>query len=231
MAKLDRLGWADSLCLSAYGLRIGIRFNEPDVGRRIVDCLPPAWQATDSPMVDRLYSLIVGGSGSRPQVRSFHLLYAGANRLARSLVLEDVLDQLESDRQLYVAERASRRWFVHAGVVGWGDRAIVIPGRSYSGQTSLVTELIRARATYYSAEYAWFDAAGRVHPYPRRLSIRRSGGERPWRGSAEALGARTGLAPLPVGLVVMTAYQAGQQWRPRRLSRGKAMLALLQNAV
>jgi hypothetical protein len=152
MAKLDRLGWAAGLSLTAYGRSIGIRFNEPNVGRRIVDCLPPAWQAADSPVVECLYSLIVGGNQSRPQVRSFHLLYAGANRLARSLELEDALDQLESDLQLYVAERASRRWFIHAGVVGWGDRAIVIPGRSGSGKTSLVAALLQAGATYYSYE-------------------------------------------------------------------------------
>jgi hypothetical protein len=231
MAKLDRLVWADGLVFKAYGQRIGIRFNDPDIGGRIIDCLPPAWQAADSPGVERLYSLVVGGNRTRPQVRNFNLLYAGANRLERSLVLEDALDHLESDLQLYVAERASRRWFVHAGVVGWGDRAIVIPGRSFSGKTSLVTALLEAGATYYSDEYAVFDAAGRVHPYPRQLSIRGPDGERPWRGPAEALGARTGHGPLPVGLVVMTAYRPGHQWRPRRLSPGKAMLALLQNAV
>jgi hypothetical protein len=34
---------------------------------------------------------------------------------------------------------------------------------SYSGKTTLVSELIRAGATYYSDEYAVIDERGRVH--------------------------------------------------------------------
>jgi hypothetical protein len=231
MAKLDRLGWAGGLAFRSYGRSIGIRFNDPEARERILQCLPPAWQAAESPAVDRLYSLIVGKCAPESRIRVFHLLYAGLNRLSRSLLLDDAFDHLETDLQLYVAERASRRCFIHAGVVAWNDTAIVIPGRSHSGKSTLVAALLKAGATYYSDEYAVLDALGRVHPYPRLLSIRQPDGERPWRRSAEALGARTGLTPLPVGLVVVTAYQAGQQWRPRHLPRGRAMLALLGNAV
>ena len=40
-------------------------------------------------------------------------------------------------------------------IVTWGrGRAIVIPGRTFSGKSTLVAELVRAGATYYSDEYA-----------------------------------------------------------------------------
>jgi hypothetical protein len=120
-----------------------------------------------------------------------------------------VLETLEAHLDLIVAAEARRRLFVHAGVVGWRGRAILIPGPSGSGKTSLVAALIRAGATYYSDEYAVFDPRGRVHPYPRPLSIRGEPGEPRRPVPASDLGARTGVVPLPVGLTVVTQHYAG----------------------
>jgi hypothetical protein len=231
MLKIDRLGWAAGVCGVAYGLRIGIRVNKREVLASLEPCLPPAWKPASSPIVDRLYSLVVGAGPARPNVRFFHLLYGGAARLARTLILEDVFEALESDLQLYVAEHACRRLFVHAGVVEWKGRAIIIPGRSFSGKSTLVAALLQAGATYYSDEYAVFDAQGRVHPYPRPLSLRGPAGSRPQRQWASALGVRTGRGPLPVAVIAFTKYQPEGRWRPRRLTAGKAVLELLGHTV
>src|SRR5437867_5211182 len=142
----------------------------------IVNCLPPGYRPSEATRVDRLYSLVVGRPASGLGLRRFTLLYADAMRLARSLEVPEVLRALESDIQLYVAAGARRRLFVHAGVIGWRGRAIVIPGRSGSGKTSLVAALVRAGATYYSDEFAVFDEQGRVYPYARPLSIREDDG-------------------------------------------------------
>jgi hypothetical protein len=127
--------------------------------------------------------------------------------------------------QLMAAYLAEGYLFVHAGVVGWQGRAIVIPGRSFTGKTSLVTALVRAGATYYSDEYAIFDPQGRVHPYPRPLSIREEAGRKPRLYPVETLGGQAGQTPLPVGLVVVTEYQAGARWQPRTLSPSRALLS------
>src|SRR5438128_6428611 len=111
MLKINRLGWAAGTCVRAYGLRIGVRVNKPDVLKRLDECLPPTWRPAPTPVVDRLYSLIVGGAGARPEVRLFHLLYAGAERLARTMVLDEVMEALETDLQLYTAEAARGRLF------------------------------------------------------------------------------------------------------------------------
>ncbi|HVS20619.1 MAG TPA: hypothetical protein VHD88_02160, partial [Pyrinomonadaceae bacterium] len=133
--------------------------------------------------------------------------------------------------QLTVAEYAPRRVFVHAGVVGWKDRAILIPGLSHSGKTTLVDQLIRAGATYYSDEYAVLDERGRVHPYPRPLGMRSPNSSESTKVRAEELGAKIGSKPLRVGLVVSTSYKAGARWRPRQLTRGKGVLELMANTV
>jgi hypothetical protein len=231
MQKIDRLGWADGICFTSYGLRIGIRVNESELLARLPDHLPPGWKPANSPVVDRLYSLRAATTGRSTAVRNFNLLYAGAARLVRTRELEDVFEPLESDLQMFVAEWARRRIFVHAGVVGWRGQAIVIPGTSYSGKSTLVAALVRAGATYYSDEYAVFDAQGRVHPYARKLSLRSEEPGSPERCEPETLGGRRGARPLPVGLVALSLYKAGARWRPRRLSPGQAALALLGNTV
>src|SRR5436190_9364526 len=232
MDKLDRLVWADGICLESYGLRIGIRISASDleVRDRLLGLLPPGWTPAAPPFVDYLYSLKLGGADHRSKARHFHLLYGGLNRLARTLDLEEVFAAIEKDLQVYVAEWARERLFVHAGVVGWRGQAILLPGRSFSGKSTLVEALLQAGATYFSDEYAVLDARGQVHPFPRRLALRQEG-QAPRRFRAEDIGAPVGKASLPVGLVAVTRYQSGARWQPRPLSPGQAFLELLNNTV
>lgn len=231
MKKIDRLGWADGISFTAYGVRVGIRVSNPTIMHRIPDLLPPSWKPARSRKVERLYSLVVGGAGSRPSVRRFNVLYADADRMSRTMDLEPALKLLETDLQLYVAEAAPRRIFVHAGVVRWRGRAILIPGRSLSGKSTLVNELIKAGATYYSDEYAVCDARGRVHPYPKPLALRKEGDVLPKPVRAGTMPGRPVVKPLPVGLVVLTSYRSGARWRPRRLSHGRAVIELLNHTI
>ncbi|HYL99993.1 MAG TPA: hypothetical protein VEZ90_13655, partial [Blastocatellia bacterium] len=143
----------------------------------------------------------------------------------------EALDLFESDLQLHIAEAARGRVFVHSGVVAWNGKAILVPGRSFSGKTTLVAELVRAGATYYSDEYAVLDGQGRVYPYPKPLAIRRSGSQIQTKVPVESLGGSSGNGPIPVGLVAVCSYREGARWRPRSLSAGQGALALLANTV
>ncbi|HKC63344.1 MAG TPA: hypothetical protein VKB86_06890 [Pyrinomonadaceae bacterium] len=214
-------------------MRVGIRVNRAEALETIKKYLPPDWKpATRSSVVERLYSIVVGGAGgARPGVRTFNLLYSDAARISRSLNLDEVLERFEDDLKLFVAETTRRRVFVHAGVVGWNGKAIVIPGRSFTGKTTLVAELVRQGATYYSDEYAVLDERGCVHPYLRPLSIRDSVSGKVQRVNADKLGGVHGRKPLPVGLVVVSNYREGARWRPRKLSAGQGALAMFANTV
>src|SRR5919109_1115164 len=224
MEKIDRLEWAADLAFTSYGLAIGIRTNDATILDQLRDRLPPGWRPRSTPRVDRLYSLVAGGASSARGLRRFNVLYVNEMRLARSLGLPEVLRALETDLELYVAERARRRLFLHAGVIGWQGRAVVIPGRSMSGKSRLVAAWLDAGATYYSDEYAVLDGRGRVHPYPRRLRLRDGPGRATSRGSLAC-------APLPVGLVVVTRYREGARWRPRSISPGQAGLEVLAHTA
>lgn len=200
----------------------------------MLDRLPPNWKPASSPVVVNMYSLLIGGGdggNARPNMRRFNLLYAGGVLAARSLDPELVLHNFESDVQIYVGILARRRIFVHAGVVEWKGQAILIPGRSMSGKTTLTAELVRAGATYYSDEYAVLDEQGRVHPYPRRLGMRSPGVAEQTKVPAEELGGKVGVKPMPVGMIVVSQYKEGARWRPRRISTGQGALEVLANTV
>lgn len=231
MTKIDRLGWADGISFTSYGVRLGVRVNDSAILEAVIARLPPGSKPAAFAVVDHLYSIIGSLAKSKSKVRRLSLGYWNLDRFVRAREFANVLDAFESHVQLTVAEYAPHRIFVHAGVVGWKGRAIVIPGLSFSGKTTLVDQLIRAGATYYSDEYAVLDARGRVHPYPRALGMRSPGSDQSKRVPAEEIGARIGSKPLRVGLVVSTHYKDGARWRPRQITRGKGVLELMSNTV
>lgn len=231
MQKVDRLGWAAGFSVRVYGVKIGIRANRPEWLDRVWRYLPYGCKVIPSAAVDRVYSISIGGEGAHANPRRSSILYGDDVRLLRSVDVDEVFERLESDLRLFVAELAHDRVFVHAGVVAWEGKAIVIPGRSFSGKSTLVAELLRAGATYYSDEYAVFDKRGRVHPFPKDLEMRTNGDWKQTRHAAESFGGRTGIKPIPVGKILVTRYRTGSRWRPRQLSQGKAVLALLANTV
>jgi hypothetical protein len=222
----------------AYGVRIGLRVTGPALldtpeqdFRRLQ--LPFGWRAVegheaDDPVSVR-YELRVGSwaRGSPPPYR----VYAGTDLIADVCGLIEVGRALAAHAEFFVAERAPDHLFVHAGVVGWEGRAIVMPGASFAGKTTLVQAWLERGATYYSDEFAVLDRAGRVHPFARPLAIRDGSTALTRRVPVAALGAETGTTPLPIGLVLVTSYRVGARWRPRRLTAAPTLLALMRHTV
>src|SRR5688572_21375892 len=101
------------VCFVSYGLRIGIRVNDPELVPRLLSLLPPGWKPAPSSAVDHDYTLCVAGPDRTAATSTFHSLSVGPVRLASTTDLELILHHLESDLHLYVAERARRRVFVH----------------------------------------------------------------------------------------------------------------------
>lgn len=142
-----------------------------------------------------------------------------------------LIEAFEDHAKIQTAARSSGVLFVHAGVVAWRGHGILIPGRSRAGKSTLVHALLRAGAEYYSDEFALLDPEGRVHPYPVPLSLRASGSAPARRLPAESLGASTAQSPTFVDVIVATQYRRRARWQPRPLSRGDALLILMDNTV
>ena len=230
--RIDRLAWQAGTCFEAYGLRVGVRFNDPALLEQLGPHLPPGWRPCVSPEVDQIFSVWVSRRGAR--AGTVGRVYAGGQRRALAKNPGQALDRLESEIRQRVAAAARGRTFVHAGVVGWRGQAILVPGRSRSGKTTLVAELVESGAVYYSDEFAVLDRHGRVHPFAKSLSIREGGCTRHEvvrRRHAEEIGGSCGEGPLPVGLVVLTSHRPGAEWRPATLTRGQAVLEMLAHTV
>jgi hypothetical protein len=220
----------------AYGVRIGLRVD----CQQMLDALergpaslslPFGWHAApedqddDDARVSLRYELLTGASDGSYRV------YAGTNLVSDARNLSDAGQALAAHAEFAVAEHAPDHLFVHAGVVGWEGRAIVMPGSSFAGKTTLVQAWLEAGATYYSDEFAVFDRAGHVHPFARPLAIRDGSMAGSRRAPAASLGAASGTSPLPVGLIVATSHRPGARWRPRRLTPALALLALMGHTV
>ncbi len=142
-----------------------------------------------------------------------------ADQLMRDLI--DCLDRgfVEGVRNLSA---------VHAGAVLLGDRALLFPGASHSGKSSLVAELLRQGAVCYSDEYALIDSEGLVHAYPRPLLLRNGGREQTAVLPFE-LNARVASSPAKVGWILSLQYEAEGSWNIQEVSQGQGLLSLLQN--
>lgn len=130
-----------------------------------------------------------------------------------------------------VAETAKGKVFVHAGTVGWNGQAIILPGMSFAGKSTLTAELVRNGAKYYSDEYAVLEENGHVGPFPRHLSMRYFGGLREKHVSAEDLGGEKGEQAIPVGMMLFTHFERGAAWDPQVLSPGEAIMELIPHTL
>ena len=215
MEKLNRLDWADGLSLSAYGFRIGVRTNAPELLQPLLDLLPPGWRLSNTQEVQWLYSLFSRASRADPH-RTFHQLHTGPDLLTRGTDFPRVVQAFGNDVRSILAVRSPWRSFIHAGTVGWKGRAIVLPGHAGAGKSTLTRALVRAGASYYSDEFAVLDRKGRVHPYP--LPLRLKTGEGP--GSRviplAGLGGEVGTKPIEVGLIYPRASILNEKASSRR---------------
>ena len=131
-------------CYVAHGQSYGLRAQDGDLLDRLANRVPLGWHASTvtSPEISTWYTLRRAGDPEAP-----YRLTVGGDSLIESLDLPVVLDAFERHAELLAAERATDSLFVHAGVVAWNGRAIVMPGASFAGKTTLVQAWLEAGAT------------------------------------------------------------------------------------
>src|SRR5215211_6866416 len=153
------------LAVEAYGVPIAISVSDSDLLAHVPRVVPPQSKPCRLESVGQRFGLIKeNGVGYRVVV--------GDTVHEACTDLELAVGTLDAFVRSHIAINAPNRIFVHAGVVSYRGRAIVLPGTSFSGKTTLAVALIQAGAAYYSEEYAVFDEFGLVHPYPKPFSIR-----------------------------------------------------------
>ena len=207
----------------AFGLEIRFCTNSPELLESVEPMLPPGWRRRPHSSKQLRLGLLEEGDDVYSIYRNEICIHDAPGR-------EFALKMLEAQLSGHITRESPDFVAVHAGVVADGNRAIVMPGRSFAGKTTLVRALVEAGAVYYSDEFAMLDETGRVHPYARQLSFRPPDGL-PVDLSAEELNGVAGTEPLPVGMVILTRYRPGGVWQPRQLSAGAGALTMLEHTI
>ncbi len=215
---------APSVALEAYGVSVEVRVSDARLWPMVRSVLPPGATPADSQAVSARFGISEAAKGTFD-------VAVNDQPVGSALELEVALGVLDAQIRALVAGNAHEWVFVHAGTVACGERALLLPGTSFTGKTTLVAALIGAGATYYSDEFAVLDRDGLVHPYPKPLSIRSVDAGRTRETAARELGARTGERPLPVSVIAVTSYRPGASWQPARRPGTAGALALLSNTV
>jgi hypothetical protein len=213
----------------SYGVRIKLQASDLELFKLAEETARRALldrvTILDSPDVDHTFS-IATDDGTL-------FLFQNGNQLSFDTLRPRFFKFFDSMLRIAIAEYAVGWVFVHAGVVGWKGKAIVLPANSFQGKTTLVRELVKNGAEYYSDEYAVIDKSGLVHPFARDLTVRYTIGEevREKRVSAESLGGKIGSRPIPVGLVLVTEFEESALWDPQVLTPGQGIMEVIPHTI
>lgn len=217
----------------AYGVKVGIKAERKSYLEAIFPLLKKIYTDGLETIAEReieyqFYIRRVKGKGFE--------LYRNDELVLESRSREIFFDAVESSIRVTIAEFAREKVFLHAGVVGWKGRAIIIPGRSYAGKSTLVAALVKKGAVYYSDEYAVLDADANVQPFPKWLSLRGIiDSYTQLNCSVESLGGVAGRATIPAGMVLMMQYDENAVitncWQPEQLSRGQGIMEILPHTL
>jgi len=210
---------------SAFGSAIVIEASDADFFAHLDQWLPPFAPAsmTSAPLAH--YRVV---SSTRP---AGMVVMRGRRTLVSSDVPTVAARALAADLVVMLSRTSTAWTFIHAGVVAVGGHAILLPGASHSGKSTLVSALVRAGAEYGSDEFAAVDQRGRVRPWARWLGMRRSG-QPDERIDPRHLGARIMADDVPVGTIVFTSFQdAGAEVNLQPVAAGHAALRMLAHCL
>jgi len=210
-------------CYRVWGVNAKLSASDPGLWEELLKIVPPDWSSVTDPVPPihfRVESRSVGG---------FQLLF-NDSLIPCASWLPGVLEELRGRIHIEVAQRVRIACFVHAGVVGIGHGALVIPGPTFHGKSSLVRSLVAAGARFFSDEFAVITPDGLVHSYPRAMSIRTENGRKEYYSAAD-LGWEPGQGPLPLRWIAAIRYLEGSDWDCRALSKAQGFLTLYENSV
>lgn len=206
------------VAFEVYGTRLSVSVPRLELVPRVIDQFPADATPRDPRPGDRQFVLEIGEDGRCAVVLDGTVLNPPQP-------LEGALAGLRRQLFFHSVDHARDRLVVSAGVVGHEGRAIVLPGPTMIGKTTLVAALVRAGAVYYAEDWGLLDREGLVHPLPTLLYIRNK-----QKVSVESLGGVRGDQPIPVALIASITFRLGAGWNPRPRSQADGMLMLLRSA-
>ncbi len=224
------------ISFQSFGVKIGVRADSNDLVSEIENRLdiinPNGFDFIADSQVEHLFEIKSKRSKKNENIE----IYKDGELLILWDRENSPFEYIQSQLRLTVAEFAESKVFLHAGAVGWKGKAILLPARSFSGKSSLVAELVKRGALYYSDDFAVLDEEGLLNPFHRQISLR--GYEDKYRQvdfTVESLGGKAGNELIPIGIVLITKYEEGNKnpknWEPEILSGGRGIMEILSHTI
>lgn len=221
----------NSFAIESFGVKIKISTTDPflltEIEKRIEEFMPSGFYKKIAPdKTTHSFSVRKNKTGK-------YLLYKGRYKITEGGDKEIFLKYFDFQIRVTIAEHAAERVFLHAGVVAWNNKAIIMPASSFRGKTTLVKTLTKLGAKYYSDEYAILDEEGFVYPFPKTLSLRGLTNDKYAQVEipVESLGGVKGDEPLPVGMILLTEFEPGAEWNPQIMSEGSGIMEMLSHTI
>jgi hypothetical protein len=217
--------------IEVYGVKICIKSNRKsffeEIKKQLYKTIPIKFKIVNDHNPKHIFHL----NAVEKSLYEFYVNDENLGKATKAVILE----VFDSKLRITIAEFAISKVFLHAGVVEWKGKAIVIPANSLQGKTTLVAELVKKGALYYSDEYAVLDKKGFVHPFPKMLSVRGIVDKHTQVDYAvETLGGRAGSEQIPVGMFLLTGFKSGwkpKRWKPKFLTAGQGILEIIPHVI
>ncbi len=227
-----KVRWKAFYAFEAFGVKVGVRSNDETAIKKVVNGLPfllPT-DIKEIPFEENkhCFSLYIPKRNSKKK----YWMNKDDEEIIDFSYSKEEFDYFDSKIRLAVAEFAQDFVFLHAGVVSYKGKAIIVPAKSFSGKTTLVAEFSKRGLEYYSDEYAVIDQNGLVHPFTKKLSMRGIIDDYTQVDfDVEEMGGKKGVKPIEVGLILVSKYTKKGKFNPKLETSGFGIIESIANSV
>jgi hypothetical protein len=228
--------------MRALDLQFAVRSTDPTVGVTIAQLFGALIDAAPGP-VTCAYSVV----GGEPGATGF-TVYAGQQVVGQTATTNGVISLLLWDLNRRAVASSSRFLPVHAAAVSFAGKAVLVPGPSGTGKTTLAAGLVKSGCTYLTDEVVAIErSTGEVVPYMKPLAIKEGSRaalsavgiecvsrldeeSEPWYVEPDQQAAVAVARRCPPGFIVLLRYSEGAPTTVASLPRSAALVALAQSS-
>lgn len=185
--------------ITGWGVSARIEASDEEILARVLQSLPKGFEASAGAGAGPCYLARAHGP-LLELLKDDRRRFKGKSRRAFRSAVAEAFETLASVESTTFA-------FLHAGGVEIDGRAILFPGRSHAGKSTLTAAFLRRGAAFLSDDMLPVDSRLHAHPFPRPLGIRAADGGSPRRTSVRTLGARSADRAVPIALIWCGQYE------------------------
>lgn len=215
--------------LSAFGAVVEITSPDRETLEQCTATLPGYWLKSEGRRPDICFNI---NTPTHELEGERHFLFQENGIPLRFTINGAQAQHLLAKRMDYLLGAYARDCaFLHSGIVLHEKQAILIPGLSHAGKSTLTAALVQIGAHYVSDDIAVLDRGGRAYFLSRAVNLRQDVAEMfdlPSAAHAECL--HEGTVPVKA-IMLLNYHKSESSLKLSPLSKGEAVLQLIANSM